>query len=164
MSGGPPLAVSAERVAFLQPTCVWYNGQMCIQSNMAESTSVIFIPWKIKHCPWEVLEKSLNFDLPKLYEPCWTHWECCVWQAFDNILMELWGVWRSWFQFPSEYHLTVPFSPSYLKLYAKLQAVKQMEEKLSVSTYVVLSSCTFLRPFLKVTFHTTLHRIMLLYF
>ena len=36
--------------------CVLYNGQMHIQLNMAEPSSVIFSPWKIKKCPWKVLE------------------------------------------------------------------------------------------------------------
>ena len=51
----------ASLVQFLRfspaATCVLYNGQMCIQPNMAEPTSVIFSPWKIKNCPWKVPRK-----------------------------------------------------------------------------------------------------------
>ena len=60
MWGGRPCAVSAEHVAV---TRVLYNGQMCIQLNMAEPTSVIFCPWKIKSHPWKVLEFWFDKDV-----------------------------------------------------------------------------------------------------
>ena len=56
---GWPASCSFCRVCRFSPaaTCVLYNGQMCIQPNMAEPTSVIFSPWKIKNCPWKVPRK-----------------------------------------------------------------------------------------------------------
>ena len=56
MRGGPPRAVSAERVAFLQL-------HMCIIGKYVFGKLSIFEKLKI------ILEKSLNFDLIKLYEP-----------------------------------------------------------------------------------------------
>ena len=56
MRGGPPRAVSAERVALLQL-------HMCIIGKYVFGKLSIFEKLKI------ILEKSLNFDLIKLYEP-----------------------------------------------------------------------------------------------
>ena len=60
MWGGLPSAVSVEHVAVSWAvTCALYNGKIWV--NMAEPALE-----KLRL----VLEKSLNFDLIKLYEPC----------------------------------------------------------------------------------------------
>ena len=63
-----PCAVPAEGVPFsLAVTFLLYKLDKCVSTkNMAEPTSVIFSPRKIKHCPWKVLE--FWFDI-KLYKP-----------------------------------------------------------------------------------------------